>query len=355
VSALATIVSHQDAKIADCLAGGGPMLFWYAQCPLAGDQTAQSTRLHELGFDNYPVAYLPGLDAVQTYLFFFERILGVTLHGVEGGMGDFFRTWCPPLIHQPDEVWHLAIDLAASPTWYAYETVIRNYLRETPVAERLPIVFPGLSPLDMACNLCGTEQFFLLLYEAPDAADHLLGFLTDLLIEAYHRIAGLGARLVTAHGFPGVYCSDLQMPYISPPLLARLLLPRYARLAAACGGLCCAVLCADVDIMASILSIDGVIGCAFDKRLPLNDLAENLASKLFLLPHYCYHDTLDVPTVQDGIYCNPIVQSYSRELPALYQALAGRANLAISIERPSLAEVCAVREALNYSQDMQDG
>ena len=92
--------------------------------------------------------------------------------------------------------------------------------------------------------------------------------------------------------------------------------------------------------------MDGIIGCAFDKRLSLATIKQYIGAKVFLLPDYIFDDAFDRPTCRDGIYCNPIVQSYSRELTTVYQELADSCTLAIAIERPSLAEVCAVRRDL---------
>lgn len=346
---LSSIVHHQNAKIAACLAGGGPVQFWFAQCPQMWGAPEHYPVLQQRGFDNYPVACIPAVDAVRTYLFFFERLLGAEVGAVDGQMGDFFHSWCVPLIREPEDVYRLSAELDKSPLWGQYMAAMQSYVEETPVAERLPVVFPGFSPLDMACNLCGAEDFLLMLYEEPEAADHLLGTITDLLVDAYLRVKCLDVRLVTSHGLPGVYCSDLQMPYVSPPLLMRFLLPRYARIATACGGLCLALLSPDEEILTAVLAMDRVLGCAFDKRLPLAAIKQRLGKKFFLLPNYIYEDDLDKPTFHNGAYCNPIVQSYSRELTMVFRELADRCNMLISIERFSLDEVCAVRDGLRNS------
>ncbi|MHB9022638.1 MAG: uroporphyrinogen decarboxylase family protein [Armatimonadota bacterium] len=345
-SQLPGIVRLQDAKIRDCLDGRGPVEFWYAHCPLEGKAAEQYARLHQLGFDNYPVAQIPALDALQPYLFFFERVLGAELQGVDGQCGDFFHTWCRPLLPDAEAIFRLTFDLDRSPLWGRCEQALRDYLRETPAEARLPVLFPGVSPLDMACNLCGTEAFFLLLYEHPFAVEYLLDTIPELLVTAYRRFIDLGARPVTAYGFPGIYISDLQMPYLSPAHLSRFVLPRYARLADACGGLCLALLTDDLGILTDALAIEGLIGCAFDKRLPLPAIEERLGAKVFLLPNYIYDDQLDAPACRDGVWCNPIVQSYSREPSQVYREFTGRYSLAISLQRPSLAEVRAARRQL---------
>jgi hypothetical protein len=248
------------------------------------------------------------------------------------------------------EVFQLAITLNTSPLWTAFETAIEKYLRATTPDERLPVLFPGLSPLDMACNLCGAEQFFLMLYDAPAAAVHLLETIVTVQIAAFQRVAALGARPLTGYGFPGVYCNDLQLPYLSPEHIIHFVLPCYARLAAECGGVFFGLLSADLEVLQMAMRLEGLLGCLFDKSLPLNEIKKHLGRKFFLIPHYAYNEAVDRPTVCDGLYYNPIVQSYSRELPAVYRAFAGHHRLLISIERSSLVEVCAMRRVLKKGE-----
>ena len=343
---LQDIVRAHDLRIRACLEGRHQSHFWNASCPLEGPMEQRLQQLHALGFDNYPVAQIPAIDELRTYLFFFERLLGAQVKSTDGHEGEFFHTWCHPLIGNTADVSRLAVDLETSPVWRAYETAIRNYLTETPPGRRLPVSFPGLSPLDVACNLCGAESFFLMLCDAPDAAGHLLDLIVTLLVDAYRRVCDLGARLVGPHGFPGVYCSDLQLPLLSPTHVESIMLPRYERIATGCGGLLLALLSSDIGVLQSALKIEGLIGCAFDKRLPLPDIKKHLGQKLFIISSYCYDESLDRPTLRDGIWWNPIVQSYSRELTEVYREFADGCNLLISVERPSLTEVLAVRREL---------
>lgn len=269
---LTQIVHVQDAKIRAYLAGDSPRHFWFANCPMQGTSAEQLLQLHALGFDNYPMAHIPTLEALNTHLFLFERLLGATLEGVDGQLGDFFHTWCKPCIQRVDDVHALAVAPEESRIWQAYEQAIADYLRRTPIAEQLPIMFPGISPLDTACNLCGAEAFFLLLYEEPAIAQYLLNTIVTLQITVYQRLKSLSARLVSPYGFPGVYCNDLQLPSLSPAHIARFILPAYARIAAECGGLLLSLLCADAEIVQSVLGLPGVMGCAFDKSLPFTTI-----------------------------------------------------------------------------------
>ncbi len=340
------MVRAHDARIRSCLEGRSQAHFWHACCPMSGPTEARLQRFQALGFDNYPLAQIPAVDALRTYLFFFERILGAKVVSPAGHDGDFFQTWCQPWISSAAQVSGLRVDLGASPLWQAYEKAISDYLAHTPADQRLPVAFMGLSPFDIACNVCGPEPFCLMLHDEPEAAAGLLDFIVTLLVDAHRRIRGLGTRLVSPYGFPGVYISDLQLPLLSPAHVGGLVLPCYERIAKECGGLTFALLSADLDVLRAALRMDGLVGCSFDKRLPLPEIRKHLGRKIFVIFSYCYDDALEAPTLRDGIWWNPIVQSYSRELPQVYREMAAGHNLLIGIDRPSLAEVLALRSGL---------
>lgn len=345
-SALVGIARKQDAKIRAYLEGGGPVEFWYADCRMEGAEEERMCRLHALGFDNYPVAHIPAIDALSSHLFFFERVLGADITSTHGNNGYLFDSWCQPFIDGPDAIFSMNARLDASPIWQVYEAAIAAYLHDTPKEDVLPLAFPGVCPLDIACNVCGPEAFFLLLYEEPEAAEHLLDAIVTLAAQARERIETLGVRVVSSYGFPGVYCNDLRLPSLSPSHVMRFVLPRYSRLAEECGGLVMALNSPDVDVLRSAMSINGLAGCLFDKTLSLSTIREYLGDKLFAIHNYCYDDALDRPTLRDGIWWNPIVQSYSRELEEVYREMDARTSMMVTIERPSLEEVCAVRQAL---------
>lgn len=147
-------------------------------------------------------------------------------------------------------------------------------------------------------------------------------------------------------GFPGVYANDLQMPYLSPAHVAHLLLPVYARVAREAGPLIFSLNCADPGVMREALAMPGLLGCAFDKRLRLPDIAAVLGEKLFVINHYIYRHGFDRPTLHDGAYCNPIVQTYSREVGRVVRAIGREHSLFVGIERRTYAAVRAVRARL---------
>ena len=343
---LQDIVRIQNAKISAFLNGECATQFWFAHYPSECPENERIECLHELGFDNYPTAQIYNVDRLYPYMFFYERMLGAEVDSPAGHEYDFFHSWCVPIINEPVDIFNISADLDDFPLWQAYENAIKGYMQETPPDDLLPIMFHGFSPLDAACSLCGTENMFMMLYDAPDAAEYLLNTIVTLMVEGYQRTKSIGINIVSYYGFPGVYCNDLQLAYLSPPHVKHFMLPCYTRFAQECDGLLIAFMNNDIDSLQSMLDTDGVIGCAFDKRIPLSEIKRRLGQKLFLMPNACYDDDLDKPTLRDGIYWNPIVQSYSRELTQVYDEFHEEHSLLISMERPTLAEICDVRNKL---------
>ena len=153
-------------------------------------------------------------------------------------------------------------------------------------------------------------------------------------------------RVLNSYGFPGIYCNDLQMTNLSPPLVERFLLPQYQSLASRCDGLILCLNSADIGLAAKTLRMDSLFGCAFDKRMPLAVIRQIIDAKLFVIHNYAYDDAYSQPKYRDGLWWNPIVQTYSRELDTAYNELAATCTMLIVLERPTLQEVVATRQRL---------
>ncbi|MBI4027629.1 MAG: hypothetical protein HY360_21765 [Verrucomicrobia bacterium] len=332
---LADIAREQDAKISAYLRKRERTRFWYAGC---GD--ASLPQLHALGFDNYPLAKIAFKDPI----FFFERILGCSTHVLDGQAGSFFHTWCQPMIESPGDIRQATFNLETNETWQTYLDAVARY---ADAGGDLPVGDLAFYPLDLASNLCGTERFFTWMIDAPEHVEFLFDRISDLYLETRRRLLRLGIRLVNHLGFPCVYCSDLQLPYLSPPLVERFILPQYERVARECGGMFLALLQSNMRILERVMATDAILGCSFDKRLPLEEIKRRIGRKLFVLDHYLYDDALDRPTCRDGTYWNPIVQDYSREIEEVFRVLGGTTSLITCIERPSLHEVLGVRDGLS--------
>lgn len=317
-----------DARIEAWRRDRRPARFWVAGCAEAVD----AATLAAAGFANYPLRPV----AFDDGLFFFERLAGARVAVQEGRAGSFAHTWCLPALAGPGDIDRVPAAVDGLPLWKAFEAAAR--------AAGGPIPTLAFTPLDWACDLCGTEAFFLLLHDDPAAAAALLARLGALYVSARARLraAGIDCRMVS--GFPGVYVNDLQAAFLSPAHLAELLLPLYAGAAAACGPLILALNCADAGVMRDALALPPLLGCAFDRRLPLEAIAAALGDRLFVLYHYCYLPGVDRPTPHRGLTANPIVAGWSREIDDVFRVVAPGHSLLVHVERPTFAEVCAVRD-----------
>jgi len=136
------------------------------------------------------------------------------------------------------------------------------------------------------------------------------------------------------------------MGVISPAMIERFLLPRYFRAAESVGGMILILNCPDVSLAELALKQDSIIGCGFDKRMSLDDIDRILGDKLFVIYNGIYNPDIDHPMEIDGIWCNPIVQSYSEELAEVYQRLHDKHSFLITIERYSIEEAAQTRKDL---------
>lgn len=336
---LPDIVGKQTEKIQRCLRGERTT-FWCAS--YAGYSVSDVPKLNELGFDNFPVA--PIADPCR--ILFFEQLFGCELRVDDRENASFFNTWPLPVIEKPADISALSADLDNHPVWRGYRQALFDYVAGTPTDERLPIVARGFYPLDLACNMCGTGNLLTWMYEAPDETAALFSKITDLFLEVWAKATATGLEMVTGLGFPGANCSDLQLPCISPEMIRRFVLPCYERVGRACGGTFLALYSADLSVLREVLNQDWVIGCSFDKRLPLPGIRNVIGKKVFNLPNYAYDDTLDRPTARDGIYWNPIVQCHSRDIDSIYSEMNGQCSMVVTIERPSLDAVVRARDRL---------
>lgn len=334
---LCSIASAQDARIGHYLATRQRTHFWYAGC-----LDASVPRMHELGFDNYPLLGVPH----EKTLFLFERVMGCNLRTVGSGAVTTFNTWCEPVIVEPRDVHRLSPKLTCSAAWDSYERALAACRHSSGACADIPAPMLSFSPLDCACNLCSAEKLFTWIHDAEDVVAALLDLLCDLYLEARAQVARMGLETRNLFGFPCVYCNDLQLANVSPATIKRLVLPRYERVARECGGMILALHSNDLNIVERVTRSDGFLGCLFDRRLPLGDIRRVIGKTLFVLMNSPYDDSLDRPTWRDGMYWNPIVQSYNRELDEVYGELAGECSMILHISRPRLDQVCRERARL---------
>ncbi len=296
--------------------------------------------MHEAGFDNYPLLSAPPEET----LFLFERMLGCRVRAGDGQAGSTFNTWCEPVVDSPRDIRRLSVDLDGGDDWRSFELALSASRRGD--AQCLPAAEIPFTPLDWACNLCSAERLFMWLYDAEDDVAALLEMLCDLYLQVRLRIDSLGVTTRNWLGFPCVYCNDLQMGSLSPAMIDRFILPRYRQVARRCGGMILALHTNDLGIVGKVAGCDDFIGCCFDKRLPLADIRRLIGRTIFVMLNYAYDDSLPGPAFRDGLYWNPIVQSYSRGIDQVYRELADECSMIFLIERPRLDQVCNERDRL---------
>jgi len=92
-------------------------------------------------------------------------------------------------------------------------------------------------------------------------------------------------------------------------------------------GLLLSLLCADTGIVQAVLGIEGVIGCAFDKVAPFHDDQSTPEQAIHRGNILVMTNELDKPTCRGRDLVESNVQSYSRELPAIFRESAGEHSL----------------------------
>ena len=344
---LPDIADRRLARILRCI-DGEQTTFWYAS--YAGCSTRDAATIDELGFDNVPLAGI----ADPYPILFFEQLFGCELLIEDKEKPSFFNTWPLPIVNGLGDISALSVDLDSHAVWQGYWRAVSEYLADTPDGMRLPVAAKGFYPLDLACNMCGTQNLFTWMCEAEDEITLLLTKITDLFLDVWERMRATGLSMVTGTGFPCANCSDLQLPSISPDVIRRVVLPCYRRVARACGGTFLALYSADLSLLEEVMAQEWVTGCSFDKRLPLPEIKQVIGDKVFMLPNYAYDDQLDRPTPRDGIYWNPIVQCHGRDVDEVYSEMNGHCSMVVTIERPTLAEVVQVRDRLRSGRPTGD-
>lgn len=340
-----SIIDVQNCKISSFLQDGKKTDFFYAYSPHISSTQEYINKVHSLGFDNYPIA------PINDGIFFIERLIGCKISTVDNQTGSFFHTWCDAVVHKPDDIFGFKTDIENNAVWTEYLEAVTDYYGNSLKPERLPLAFPGFNLLDAACNVCGAENLLEFMYEAENAVEYLLDLITDTQIQVYTLLQARGIKMCNSFGFPCVYCNDLQMGVISPAMIERFLLPRYFRAADAVGGMILVLNCPDVSLAELVLKQESIIGCGFDKRIPLESIDRILGDKLFIIGNYVYNPDVDHPMEIDGIWCNPIVQSYSRELTEVYSRLHENHSFLITIERYTLDEIVRTRKELQKQGD----
>jgi PAS domain S-box-containing protein len=83
-----------------------------------------------------------------------------------------------------------------------------------------------------------------------------------------------------------------------------------------------------------------VTGFVFDKRIPFTTIKRLLGKKLFIMFNEVYLKELNAPTLKDGLYCNPIIDSHGEDVDEAFDILSNEHSMYIYIERHTFKQVC---------------
>ncbi len=124
-------------------------------------------------------------------------------------------------------------------------------------------------PVDVAGQVWGEENLFRAMFEHPEAAHHLIGLATDLLINFHKAQEAVVTELVGMHcpgsiWMPpelGTGLSEDYAPLLSPRLYEEFSLPYVNRISEACGGMwvhCCGAFEHNYENMLKISNLRGI-------------------------------------------------------------------------------------------------
>lgn len=178
--------------------------------------------------------------------------------------------WSRPLLtaYEPDA----AFALELPPVDAGLQGASIGLARETErffggqVAVRIPDM---QGPLDVAGQVVGPQNILRMVVEHPDAAHHVIGFATQLLIDFYRAVKAEVTELAGPHCPNGLWCppelgnalSEDYAPLVSRAMYEEFSLPYIQRIADETGGLfihCCGAFEHTYASMASIRGLTGV-------------------------------------------------------------------------------------------------
>jgi hypothetical protein len=196
---------------------------------------------------------------------------------------------------------------------------------------------------DTAAALWNATDLLLAMVDDPPLACHLLDVVVRTHLGFHRRVAAAAENV-----FGRPYSSDLLNEFISPRTFLDVLYPRYETVASAVGGLNFAYAGPDRNAFRAFWRrYDGAVEGRAHRDIPLGDVEEAFAGKVcYALADYPHKKHYQAPTLDDGIYWNPITWEPTDSAPQAHAALAGRLNTHFTISRRTLAEAIARRKTI---------
>ncbi|MHB9134218.1 MAG: uroporphyrinogen decarboxylase family protein [Armatimonadota bacterium] len=295
------------------------------------------------GFDNFPVLspYVAGDFGAHLV----PHLLGAEMR-YSAEAHSTFTTWTAPMVASVEEVTALAMpELDTHPYCVALRSAIEAIPKEWQTC--FPVQIAGCSPIDGAAAVLGESEFYLGCHTDPESIRYLIDLCTEVTIAVTRLQIHASRRWCGYSAAPGMYVNDLITEFLSPDHWNAFVLPCYRRLAAEFGGLVFGMNSPDPHVLARVVDMEGFLGCAVHRAIPLETVIEHMAGRgVYLLNSYPYRADLDRPACIDGIYYNPIVPYPNADYAEVCRRLADKVALVVNLHRPDRTSAQRDAEAL---------
>ena len=178
--------------------------------------------------------------------------------------------WSRPLLTRYDPDAALALELPAADAGLQGASIALARECEAFFGGRVAVRIPDMQgPLDVAGQVVGPANILRMLVEHPDAAHHVIGLATQLLIDFYRAMQAEVTELAGPHCPSSLWCppelgnalSEDYAPLVSRAMYEEFSLPYIQRIADETGGLfihCCGEFEHTYESMASIRGLVGM-------------------------------------------------------------------------------------------------
>ncbi len=217
-------------------------------------------------------------EAIRTqpdYVPVFPTIIGAHQQASAFGCETFVvdadsSIWSRPLLREYDPDAALALEMPAVDAGLQGASIELAQQVEAFFGGRIAARIPDMQgPLDVAGQVVGPQRLLRMLVEHPDAAHHVIGIATQLLIDFYRAMAAQVTTLVGPHCPDGLWCppelgnalSEDYAPLVARDTYEEFSLPYIQRIADETGGLfihCCGSFEHTYASMAAIAGLTGV-------------------------------------------------------------------------------------------------
>ena len=247
------------------------------------------------GFDNVPLlsAHLEHYTGPPPGTRFLPMVMGsqVTFpDSTPEGRRTGWNAGVAPLIRHLDDIMGLAaIQVSRSPLLAA---VLRAFEEVSEIVQgRVPLTrYAPTLPLDFAADLIGHCQLYELLAVCPENAALLLDLCTTQWLEIIRLQARAAGGWCANHQCrPGIYVHDMILPFLSPAIIRRTVIPYNRRLSEALGGLSLHINHPDPQLLADFTGLPAVHGFGVQQAWPAAPVVAALRGRSVLAASFDWH------------------------------------------------------------------